>query len=116
MSDVQVWWPSRARPGTFRQVPSIIVPSEPGGKLDPEALLTTADVAELYGVTTRRVQAMIASDRLRAIRYGHIWLVRAQDAYLHMDRRPGRPPTVMKRESVYPDNDYYYNYYDDDDY
>jgi len=109
--NVQQWRPSKARPGTFRRVPAIV--HAPGGwARDLDALMTTAEVAEMYGVTTRRVQAMIASDQLRAMRYGHIWLIRYQDACMHVERKPGRPPLVMKRESFDLADDYYW----DDDY
>ena len=107
MEDVQRWRPSHSCPGSFRRVTETFSRDDMDG-YDPDDLLTTDDVARLYGVTIRRVQAMIASDTLRAIRYGRIWLVRAQDAYSRIDRRPGRPPRVLERD------EFGYETWDDD--
>jgi len=55
-------------------------------------LLTTEEAAERLGVTKRRVQAMIRSERLLAEKMGRDWFIREEDLALVADRKPGRPP------------------------
>lgn len=57
----------------------------------PEGWITTAEVAEILGITIRRVQALINSKRLPAEKVGQIWLIRASDVALVRKRKPGRP-------------------------
>jgi len=79
---------------------------------EPGDLLTTEEVADVLGVTQRRVQAMIADCSLPATRYGRFWLVRAEHAYARVDRRPGRPLKIYRDDSFdYEDN--YDTRYDD---
>ncbi len=54
-------------------------------------LLTTTDAANKLGVTPRRVQALIASGRLKAHRIGRDWLISSLELESVKVRRPGRP-------------------------
>ena len=60
------------------------------------AMITTEDAAARLNVTTRRVVQMIGAGRLKAKRYGHIWLVDERNLAPLADRRPGRPRTGTK--------------------
>jgi excisionase family DNA binding protein len=55
------------------------------------ALLSTREVADALGVSVRRVQAMIASGRLRAQKVGTTWVVQSSALASVEDRPPGRP-------------------------
>jgi excisionase family DNA binding protein len=55
-------------------------------------MLTTKTAAERLGVTTRRVQALIASGRLPAERIGRDWLIDERALSRVANRKPGRPP------------------------
>lgn len=52
-------------------------------------LLTTAQAAERLGVSVRRVQALIAADRLRSIRYGKVYLLLESDVKRFKPQPPG---------------------------
>lgn len=54
-------------------------------------LLTTDDVAKLFGVSSRRVRMLIQAGRLPAVRVGRDWLVDRKDVALVRHRSPGRP-------------------------
>lgn len=54
-------------------------------------LLTTAEVAKRLNVTRWRVNALITDKRLKAEKYGQVWLVREEDLAEVMERKPGRP-------------------------
>ena len=57
-----------------------------------EKLLSTAEVAKLFGVTRQRVLELINNNQLVAIRVGRNYVVRASDAATVERRdRPGRP-------------------------
>lgn len=53
--------------------------------------LTTADVAAILNVSMRRVQALIASGRLKAQRAGRDWLIHPKHLNAVRIRKPGRP-------------------------
>ncbi len=57
-----------------------------------ERMLTTPEVAERLGVTTRRVLALIQAGRLPSQQYGRDHLIKESDLKLVEDRQPGRPP------------------------
>jgi len=59
-----------------------------------EQLLTTPEVAERLGISTRRVLALIQSGRLPSQQFGRDHLVKENDLKLVEDRKPGRPPKV----------------------
>jgi len=54
-------------------------------------LLTTSEVAEKLSVSRRRVSAMVQANRIKAEKYGPIFLVREKDLQPVMVRPVGRP-------------------------
>lgn len=56
------------------------------------ALLTTAEVAERLGVSSRRVHQFIAEGRLPAEKKGRDYLIDEKDLAKVKNRKPGRPP------------------------
>ncbi len=60
--------------------------------MNTERMLTTPEVAERLGVTTRRVLALIQAGRLPSQQYGRDHLVKESDLKLVEDRPTGRPP------------------------
>lgn len=54
-------------------------------------LITVAKAAALLGVTPRRVQALIALGKLKALRLGRDYLIDMHDLQLLERRPPGRP-------------------------
>lgn len=64
-------------------------------------LLTTKQVAERLGVTSKRVQAMIRDERLPAQKFGRDYMIKESDLKLVEDRKPGRPPsTTGKKKAI----------------
>ena len=61
-----------------------------------QKLLTTQEVAEILGVTRWRVNALIRDKRLKAEKFGRIWLVTPKAVESVKDRPTGRP---KKKES-----------------
>ena len=59
-------------------------------------MLTTPEVAQRLGITTRRVQALIKAGRLPSKQYGRDHLIKEADLVLVKDRRPGRPRKAAK--------------------
>jgi excisionase family DNA binding protein len=58
--------------------------------------LTTKQVAQLLGVSTRRVLQLIHAGRLPAEKHGRDWAIRASDLELVKVRKPGRPQKGAK--------------------
>jgi excisionase family DNA binding protein len=58
--------------------------------------LTTKEVAGKLGVSLRRVQAMIESGRLPAIKLGRDYVIRERDLKLVENRKVGRPKKDSK--------------------
>ncbi len=56
--------------------------------------MTTREAAELLGVSTQRIRAMIAAGRLKAKRVGRDWLITRAELSKIGERKPGRPPKV----------------------
>lgn len=54
-------------------------------------LLTATQAAERLGVGPRRVLTLIHAGRLPASRFGHIWMVKAEDLALVAERPKGWP-------------------------
>jgi excisionase family DNA binding protein len=54
--------------------------------------LTTAQVAEKLGVSTRRVRALITAGRLRANKLGRDWMIDSRQLDRFTPMPPGRPP------------------------
>lgn len=59
-------------------------------------LLTTSEAAAKLGVTRWRVNAMIRDERLKAERFGSIFLIRESDLKAVENRKVGRPKKVVK--------------------
>lgn len=59
-----------------------------------ERMLTTPEVAQRLGISTRRVLALIQSGRLPSQQFGRDHLVKESDLKLVEDRKPGRPPNA----------------------
>jgi len=56
-----------------------------------DPMLTTPQVAERLGISTRRVLALIESGRLPSQQFGRDHLIKESDLKLVEDRKPGRP-------------------------
>jgi excisionase family DNA binding protein len=61
-----------------------------------DEMLTTEQAAEQLGVTAQRVRAMVKAGRLPASRFGKSIVIRQQDLKPIMDRKPGRPKSLLK--------------------
>lgn len=59
--------------------------------MDIRDALTTAEAAQLLGISRTRVHALIATGRLPARKLGRDWAIARADSELVTDRRPGRP-------------------------
>jgi excisionase family DNA binding protein len=57
-------------------------------------LITTAQAAERLGVSVRRVQELISSQRLPVQQFGRTYVVDEEDLKLVENRKVGRPPKV----------------------
>ncbi|MCA1566940.1 MAG: helix-turn-helix domain-containing protein [Acidobacteria bacterium] len=55
-------------------------------------LITTAQAAERLGISVRRVQELISSQRLPAQQFGRTYVINEEDLKLVEDRKVGRPP------------------------
>jgi excisionase family DNA binding protein len=64
------------------------------------SLLTTKQVAERLGVTTKRIQAMIRDGRLPAEKFGRDYVIKESDLKLVEDRKPGRPPKQASKKKA----------------
>ena len=62
-------------------------------------LLTTNQVAERLGVTTKRIQAMIRDGRLPAEKMGRDYFIKESDLKLVENRKPGRPPKPTNKKT-----------------
>jgi excisionase family DNA binding protein len=63
-------------------------------------MLTTKETAEKLGVTVRRVNDLITSGRLPAVRFGNAHMIREQDLKYVEDRKPGRPPKAKDEKAA----------------
>ncbi len=59
-------------------------------------LLTTSEVAEKLGVTRWRVSQLIKDGRLKAEKYGQIYLIKEEDIEIVKERKTGRPKKEIK--------------------
>jgi excisionase family DNA binding protein len=64
-----------------------------------ERMLTTPEVAERLGVSTRRVLALIHAGRLPSQQFGRDHLVKESDLKLVEDRKTGRPRKAQTEET-----------------
>jgi excisionase family DNA binding protein len=53
--------------------------------------LTTLQAAQILGITTRRVTALIQAHQLPAEKFGRDYLIRSNDLRLVAKRKAGRP-------------------------
>ena len=60
-------------------------------------IISTAEAAKRLGVTQSRVQKMIAAKRLKATKFGNVWLIDPKDLDTVKDRKVGRPRKATKR-------------------
>jgi excisionase family DNA binding protein len=63
------------------------------------ALITTAQAAERLGISVRRVQELINSQRLPAQQFGRTYVVNEEDLKLVENRKVGRPPKAKAESS-----------------
>jgi excisionase family DNA binding protein len=64
--------------------------------------INTTQAAQMLGVSTRRVIALIHSGRLRATKFGRDWMIRTADLekiWEGRDRTSGRPPKGEKDDT-----------------
>jgi hypothetical protein len=59
--------------------------------MNPSDLYTCSTAAAKLGVTPVRVRALIASQRLKATLFGHVWLIEAAALDAVLSRKSGRP-------------------------
>jgi excisionase family DNA binding protein len=64
-----------------------------------ERMLTTPEIAERLGVSTRRVLALIYSGRLPSQQFGRDHLVKESDLKLVEDRKVGRPSKAQSEKA-----------------
>lgn len=64
-----------------------------------ERMLTTPEVAERLGVSTRRVLALIQAGRLPSQQFGRDHVIKESDLKLVENRQPGRPPKAKPEQS-----------------
>ena len=62
-------------------------------------IIGTAEAAKRLNVTVSRVHKMIAAKRLKATKFGNVWLIDPKDLDAVKDRKVGRPKSrkVTKR-------------------
>lgn len=62
-------------------------------------VLTTAEVAEMWGCSQQWVQALCKRGKLKAELKGKTYLVRERDAENYQHASVGRPPAQKRRKS-----------------
>ena len=65
-------------------------------------IIGTAEAAKRLGVTANRVQKMILSKRLKAIKVGREWLIDPKDLEPLKDRKVGRPRKSAQKVTNLP--------------
>jgi excisionase family DNA binding protein len=60
-------------------------------KHSPDDLLSTAQAAAELGIKQPRLNVLLNSGRLAAMRVGKVWIIRRGDLDAVRDRRTGRP-------------------------
>ena len=69
--------------------------------MENDKILTTNQVAEILGVSLRRVQALIADGRLPSQQIGREHLIKASDVKLVENRTVGRPSNRWKGYTLF---------------
>jgi excisionase family DNA binding protein len=73
-----------------------------GRKNNDMGLITTAQAAERLGISVRRVQELIGSQRLPAQQFGRTYVVNEEDLKLVENRKVGRPPKAQTEKASTP--------------
>ena len=60
-------------------------------------IIGTAEAARRLGVTQNRVLALIAAKRLKATKFGNVWMIDPKDLDAVTKRKPGRPRKARKK-------------------
>jgi excisionase family DNA binding protein len=60
-------------------------------------IIGTAEAAKRLNVTVSRVHKMIAAKRLKATKFGNVWMIDPKDLDAVKDRKVGRPRKARKR-------------------
>lgn len=63
--------------------------------MDDDRLLSTAEVAAHLGVSLRQAQALITRGRIRAVKVGRSYVVRAGDLKAYRPRPAHRPARAL---------------------
>ena len=59
-------------------------------------IISTAEAAKRLGVTPDRVRKMIEAKRLKATKFGNVWMIDPKDLEAVKDRKVGRPRKTRK--------------------
>jgi len=59
-------------------------------------IIGTAEAAKRLNVTVSRVLKMIAAKRLKATKFGNVWMIDPKDLDAVKDRKVGRPRKARK--------------------
>ena len=60
-------------------------------------IISTAEAAKRLGVTPDRVRKMIEAKRLKATKFGNVWMIDPKDLEPLKDRKVGRPRKARKK-------------------
>ena len=59
-------------------------------------IISTTEAAKRLGVTADRVRKMIEAKRLKATKFGNVWMIDPKDLDAVKDRKVGRPRKARK--------------------
>ena len=59
-------------------------------------IISTTEAAKRLGVTADRVRKMIEAKRLKATKFGNVWMIDPKDLDALKDRKVGRPRKARK--------------------
>jgi excisionase family DNA binding protein len=59
-------------------------------------VISTTEAAKRLGVTANRVRALIDAKRLKATKFGNVWMIDPKDLDALKDRKVGRPRKARK--------------------
>ena len=65
-------------------------------------VISTTEAAKRLGVTANRVRALIDAKRLKATKFGNVWMIDPKDLEAVKSRKPGRPRKTKKRQHTVP--------------
>ena len=60
-------------------------------------IISTTEAAKRLGVTADRVRKMIEAKRLKATKFGNVWMIDPKDLDAVTKRKPGRPRKARKK-------------------